>query len=95
MNAQYGSHSRIADRAALYEGVHRVLAPGGRFAIYDVIAGDAGPIEYPVPWAMATLRTDRQPPYRVQYRRNVYALIAGVESQRKMPSCRNSHRKPA
>jgi len=41
----------IAGRAELYAGVYRVLVPGGRFAMYDVIAGDAGPIEYPVPWA--------------------------------------------
>ena len=41
----------IADRAGLYAGVYRVLVPGGRFAMYDVIAGDAGAIEYPVPWA--------------------------------------------
>jgi len=41
----------IADRAGLYAGVYRVLVPGGRFAMYDVISGDSGPIEYPVPWA--------------------------------------------
>lgn len=41
----------IADRRALYAGVHRVLRPGGRFAMYDVVAGDAGPLHFPVPWA--------------------------------------------
>lgn len=40
----------IADRHALYAGVHRVLRPGGRFALYDVVAGD-GPVQFPVPWA--------------------------------------------
>lgn len=41
----------IADRAALYGGVFRVLRPGARFAMYDVVAGEAGPPYFPLPWA--------------------------------------------
>jgi SAM-dependent methyltransferase len=40
----------IADRAALYTEVHRILTPGGRFATYDLVFGD-GDVVYPVPWA--------------------------------------------
>lgn len=40
----------IADRARLYSEIHRVIRPGGRFALYDVVAGD-GQLTFPVPWA--------------------------------------------
>lgn len=41
----------IADRRTLYEGIFAVLRPGGRFAMFDVIAGDGQPPHFPVPWA--------------------------------------------
>ncbi len=41
----------IADKAAMYGEVRRVLKPAGRFGIYDVMALDErGPI-FPAPWA--------------------------------------------
>jgi SAM-dependent methyltransferase len=40
----------VEDRPALYAEVCRVLAPGGRFATYDVVLRD-GDVVYPVPWA--------------------------------------------
>jgi SAM-dependent methyltransferase len=40
----------VADRAALYAAVRRLLAPAGRFATYDLVLRD-GDVVYPVPWA--------------------------------------------
>jgi len=41
----------IPDKTRLYKEMHRVLKPGGTFAIYDVLAGPSGPVLFPVPWA--------------------------------------------
>ena len=41
----------IADKDALYAETFRVLKPGARFALYDIIAGPHAPPRYPVPWA--------------------------------------------
>jgi ubiquinone/menaquinone biosynthesis C-methylase UbiE len=41
----------IPDKPALYAEAFRVLRPGGRFAVYDVLQGEGGDPHYPVPWA--------------------------------------------
>ncbi|TCS64955.1 SAM-dependent methyltransferase [Varunaivibrio sulfuroxidans] len=43
----------IADKAALYRAIGRVLKPGGKLVIYDVLsaAPDGGRVRYPTPWA--------------------------------------------
>jgi sarcosine/dimethylglycine N-methyltransferase len=41
----------IADRDRLYGEIHRVLRPGGRFAVFDVVDGGGGELLLPVPWA--------------------------------------------
>lgn len=41
----------IGDKPRLYGEIHRVVRPGGRFALFDVLAGPHAPVIYPVPWA--------------------------------------------
>jgi len=41
----------IASKDLVYAEARRVLNPGGRFAVYDVLQGEGGEVLYPVPWA--------------------------------------------
>src|SRR5437763_1478076 len=41
----------IADKAAFYREIHRVLVPGGWLVLAEIAAGDGRPLDYPTPWA--------------------------------------------
>src|SRR5690242_14013918 len=41
----------ICDKRRFIDELARVVAPGGRVALFEIAAGPGGPIEYPVPWA--------------------------------------------
>jgi len=41
----------VADKALLYQEARRVLAAGGRLALWDIVAGENGEPDFPVPWA--------------------------------------------
>jgi ubiquinone/menaquinone biosynthesis C-methylase UbiE len=42
----------IADKAALFQEVRRVLCHGARFGVYDIMRVAEGELPYPMPWAM-------------------------------------------
>lgn len=41
----------IPDKRKMYAEARRVVAPGGVFAVYDVLQGEGGEVIFPVPWA--------------------------------------------
>jgi MPBQ/MSBQ methyltransferase len=41
----------IPDKHAVFAEVHRVLAAGGRFAVYEQMRTGEGDLSYPLPWA--------------------------------------------
>jgi ubiquinone/menaquinone biosynthesis C-methylase UbiE len=41
----------IPAKPRMYAEARRVLKPGGRFAVYDVLQGEGGEVRFPVPWA--------------------------------------------
>jgi SAM-dependent methyltransferase len=41
----------VADKALLYAEARRVLVDSGRLALWDIVAGEDGKPDFPVPWA--------------------------------------------
>lgn len=44
----------IADRRLLYAEIARVLRPGGKYALSDVVGAEGGVPYFPMPWARAS-----------------------------------------
>ena len=42
----------IADKAGFFGEAHRVLRPGGAFALSELALGAGGPVIYPTPWSI-------------------------------------------
>jgi SAM-dependent methyltransferase len=60
------SSMNIADKERLYKEIHRVLRPGGRLALHEIMAGPTSPIHFPVPWARDPSISHLQPPETVR-----------------------------
>lgn len=41
----------VADKARVARAIRRVLKPGGRFALFEIVAAPGGELHFPVPWA--------------------------------------------
>lgn len=44
----------IEDKAGVFREVARVVKPGGRFAIFDIMRTGDGALEFPLPWAVSS-----------------------------------------
>jgi len=41
----------VADKASLYREARRVMVSGGRLAMWDIVSGEGGELDFPLPWA--------------------------------------------
>lgn len=69
----------IADKATLFAEARRVLKPGARFGLYDVMRVSDGDVPYPMPWAATAETSFVETP--VTYRRLLEAAGFVVESE--------------
>jgi ubiquinone/menaquinone biosynthesis C-methylase UbiE len=60
------SSMNIADKERLYVEIRRVLRPGGRLAMHEILAGEVSPIHLPVPWARDPSLSHLRPPEEVR-----------------------------
>ena len=61
------SSMNIADKRGLYSEIARLLRPGGRLALYEIMAGAAGePPHYPIPWARDPATSFLAPPATIR-----------------------------
>ena len=70
----------IADKGRLAQEVARVLRPGSRFGIYDVMRTGPGDLAYPVPWAATAELSAVADPQ--EYRRALQAAGFSVSGER-------------
>jgi SAM-dependent methyltransferase len=68
----------VADKAALFAEVARVLRPGGVFGVYDVMRAGDEDVHYPVPWASSaeTSFLDTREGYRAALDAAGFAVVA-------------------
>jgi SAM-dependent methyltransferase len=68
----------VPDKEPLFREAARVLAQGGRFGIYDIMATGKGPVAFPVPWSTTEETSAVAPPetYRRALRNAGFEIAA-------------------
>src|SRR5690606_31572749 len=56
----------IADKASLYREIARVMKPGGRLALFDIMKGPGEGVLFPVPWARVPEISFLAPPEHIR-----------------------------
>ncbi len=56
----------IADKASLYREITRVMKPGGRLALFDIMKGPGEEVLFPVPWARVPEISFLVPPEQIR-----------------------------
>jgi SAM-dependent methyltransferase len=54
----------VHDKARLFAEVRRVLKPGARFGVYDIVRAADGDLSFPVPWATTAETSFIEPAHR-------------------------------
>ncbi|MBL0371538.1 class I SAM-dependent methyltransferase [Rhizobium sp. KVB221] len=70
----------ISDKAGVFAEVRRVLKPGARFGVYDIMHVGNGEITFPVPWASSRLTSFVERPE--VYRRQLADAHLSIETER-------------
>jgi SAM-dependent methyltransferase len=65
----------IADKAAFYRELHRVLKPGGWLLLSEIAQGNGGTLDYPTPWAASAQASFLATPQQTEHG----LLAAGFE----------------
>jgi len=52
----------IEDKEGIFREAARILVPGGRFALFDLMIRDGGAHDFPVPWASEPVSSHLSPP---------------------------------
>jgi ubiquinone/menaquinone biosynthesis C-methylase UbiE len=75
----------IADKRQVFAEVHRVLKPGARFGIYDIMQLADGELTYPLPWAVdgRTSFVERPQEYRRLLEDSGFEVLS--ETNRRQP----------